>query len=597
MLSTFESFCHLPPHTRFHTQSGFLSVKIVKHISSVIPISLLFAVTLLFWSECYAYAESAGGYYKRGHAAEERNDVITAYEAYKKAYDLKPQEIKYRTTYERVRVAASTEYVKSGEKFASAGNVTSALAAFLKALDVDPGNELANTDVRKIQTTLQQENRLGEGNTSPEHGSKHAASPVSLDILVNDPITFHMTEDSKVVYQAVGKGVGINVLFDPDYTSKRIQVDLKDVTAAEALEIIGEISGTFWKPSTHNTIFVAQDTRAKRQALSQQAVQIFYLKNVSQQNDFNDIQTAIRNVLPTAKLYGVASQNAIIMRGTPDELMLAKMLIAGLDQPKAEVLVDITVMEVSRDKVREIGLSPPTSLTVSSGSSQTLSEIGRSSSYSITVGTAAVQFLLTDSDTRILQSPRLRALDGQKATLKLGEKLPVATGTYTLATTATSAAAETQFQYLDVGVNVEMTPTIHSDRDVTLKLSVEVSSESGTETIEDVEEPIISQEKAEQTIRLKDGETSILAGLVKKSVSQTISGWPGFGQIPLMKYFFTTQKHEVDDDELVFMIVPHIVRAPESDADTGRQIDTGTDKAIQIREVPTTQDSSRPDHR
>jgi general secretion pathway protein D len=542
-------------------------------------------------------AESASGYYKMARVAEDRNDVIAAYEAYKKAYDLKPGEIKYRTTYERVRAAASTEYVSMGETFARKDNLTSALAAFLKALDIEPGNELADADVRKIQNDLRQSSRQNEGSTNPDHVAKNPASPITLDILANEPITLHMAEDSKVIYQAVGKSVGINVLFDPDYNSKRIQVDLKDVTAIEALGIISEISASFWKPVTHNTIFVAQDTRAKRQALSQQAVQIFYLKNVSQQNDLTDIQTAIRNMLPTAKLFGVASQNAIIMRGTPDELILAKVLVAGLDQPKPEVLVDITVMEVSRDKVREIGLSPPTSLTVSSGSSQTLNQIGRSSAYSISVGTAAVQFLLTDSDTRILQSPRLRAVDGQKATLKLGEKLPVATGTYTLATSSTSAAAETQFQYLDVGVNVEMTPTIHSDREVTLKLSVEVSSESGTETIDDVEEPIISQEKAEQTIRLKDGETSILAGLVKKSVSQAVSGWPGFGQIPLMKYFFTTQKHEVDDDELVFMIVPHIVRAPGSDTDTERQIDTGTDKAVQIREVPAAKDSSQPDHR
>jgi general secretion pathway protein D len=567
-------------------------MKFSRRISLVTSTGLILALSVFCASQSVS-AESASGYYKMARAAEDRNDVITAYEAYKKAYDLKPGEIKYRTTYERVRAAASTEYVSMGETFARKDNLTSALAAFLKALDIDPGNELADADVRKIQNDLRQSSRQNEETTNPDHVAKNPASPISLDILANEPITLHMAEDSKVIYQAVGKSVGINVLFDPDYNSKRIQVDLKDVTATEALGIISEISASFWKPVTHNTIFVAQDTRAKRQALSQQAVQIFYLKNVSQQNDLTDIQTAIRNMLPTAKLFGVASQNAIIMRGTPDELILAKVLVAGLDQPKPEVLVDITVMEVSRDKVREIGLSPPTSLTVSSGSSQTLNQIGRSSAYSISVGTAAVQFLLTDSDTRILQSPRLRAVDGQKATLKLGEKLPVATGTYTLATSSTSAAAETQFQYLDVGVNVEMTPTIHSDREVTLKLSVEVSSESGTETIDDVEEPIISQEKAEQTIRLKDGETSILAGLVKKSVSQAVSGWPGFGQIPLMKYFFTTQKHEVDDDELVFMIVPHIVRAPGSDTNTERQIDTGTDKAVQIREAP----SSQPDHR
>jgi general secretion pathway protein D len=555
---------------------------------------LALALSILCASQS-VWADSATAYFKRAQAAEDRSDVIAAYEAYKKAYDLKPGEIKYRTAYERVRVAASAEYVSLGEKFARKDNLTSALAAFLKALDIDPGNELADADVRKIQNDLRQSSRQKEASANLDHVVNNPASPVSLDVLANEPVTLHMAEDSKVIYQAVGKSVGINVLFDPDYNSKRIQVDLKDVTATEALGIISEISGSFWKPVTHNTIFVAQDSRAKRQALSQQAVQIFYLRNVSQQNDLTDIQTAIRNMLPAAKLFGVASQNAIIMRGTPDELMLAKMLVAGLDQPKPEVLVDITVMEVSRDKVKEIGLSPPTSLTVSSGSSQTLNEIGRSSSYSISVGTAAIEFLLTDSDTRILQSPRLRAVDGQKATLKLGEKLPVATGTYT--TSSSSSGSETQFTYIDVGVNVEMTPTIHSDNDVTLKLSVEISSDSGTETIDDVDEPIISQEKAEQTIRLKDGETSILAGLQKKSVSQTVSGWPGLGELPLMKYFFTTQKHEVDNDELVFMIVPHIVRAPASDTGAGRQIDTGTDKAVQIREVPATTNSSQPDRK
>jgi general secretion pathway protein D len=284
-----------------------------------------------------------------------------------------------------------------------------------------------------------------------------------------------------------------------------------------------------------------------------------------------------------------------MMRGTPDELQLAKMLISSLDQPKPEVLVDITVMEVSRDKLREIGLSPPTSLTVNSGSSQTLNEIGKSSSYSISIGQAAVDFLLTDSDTRVIQSPRLRAADGQKATLKLGEKLPIATGSYTVATSSTSSAAETQFQYVDVGVNVEMTPAIHSDRDVTLKLSVEVSSESGTETIEGVAEPVIAQEKSDQVVRLKDGEATILAGLTKKQVAQTVSGWPGFGEIPFVKYFFTTQSHQVTTDELVFMIVPHIVRASPFDSDSSREIDTGTDRGIQLRRTMPISTSAQPD--
>ena len=552
-------------------------------------LAVLLAAMSLFCVSEQACGESAATDYKKGQAAEERGDDIAAYRSYKAAFDLAPKEIKYRTTYERLRSLASLEYVKQGERFIEMGNLAGALADFLRALDIDPANEKAETDTRKIQQELENKDKQKETCDGCPAGLSGATAPPRLELASREPLALHMMEDSRVIYQTVGKIMGLNVLFDPDYNSKRIQVDLQDVSPEDALAIIGEISNTFWKPVTHNTIFIAQNTRAKRQALSQQAVQIFYLKNVSQQNDLNDIQTALRNVMPNAKLYGVASQNAIMMRGTPDELQLARMIVAGLDQPKSEVLVDITVMEVSRDKMREIGLSPPTSLTVSSGSSQTLNQIGRSSAYSISVGTAAVDFLLTDSDTRILQNPRLRAVDGQKATLKLGEKLPVATGTYTLATSSTASAAETQFQYLDVGVNVEMTPSIHSRTDVTLKLSVEVSSESGTETIEGVAEPVISQEKSDQVIRLKDGETTILAGLVKQEDDRSVSGWPGLGEIPGLKYLFTTQQHEVKSDELVFLIVPHIVRAPATEEDASGLVDTGTETGVQLRQATDSQ--------
>lgn len=547
---------------------------------------LLFMSLFIAGAGHEALGESASSDYKKGQSAEERGDIIAAFLNYKAAFELAPKEILYRTTYERMRSLASQEYVKQGERLLRNGNLPAALASYLKALDTDPGNELAEADTRQLQKELENKDRQGNRCAECESRLTNAVPPPHLDVAFNEPLVLHIEEDSRVIYLTVGRILGINVLFDSEFVSKRIQVDLQGVTPYEALEIIGETSNTFWKPVTHNTIFVAQNTRAKRQAISQQAIQIFYLKNVSQQNDLNDIQTALRNLLPNVKLYAVASQNAVVMRATPDELQLARMLITGLDHPKPEVLVDVTVMEVSRNKMREIGLSPPTSLSVSSGSSQTLSQIGRSSAYSISVGTAAVEFLLTDSDTRILQNPRLRAVDGQKATLKLGEKLPVATGTYTLATSSSGAAAETQFQYLDVGVNVEMTPSIHSSTDVTLKLSVEVSSQSGTTTISNVAEPIISQEKSDQVIRLRDGQTTILAGLVKQEDDRSVSGWPGLGELPIMKYLFTTQQHTIKSDELVFMIVPHIVRPPATDQDASDVVDTGTDAGVRLRQKP-----------
>lgn len=552
---------------------------------------LLLLLLISLHPSAVARGPSARHYYKEGQTAEAQNDMVAAYEAYKQACDLKPGDIAYRTTFARVRVAAAQEYVKEGAQFERQGSLAPALAAFLKALDADPADELAESDARRLEQQLEHP-AVSDGHASAAADvSALPEAPARLEILANGPVTLHIVQDSRIVYETLGKLLGINVLFDPQYSSKRIQIDLANVTPYQALRIVAKVSGTFWEPVTKNTIFVAEDTRARRQELSEQAMQVFYLKNVSQQNDFTEIQTVLRNFFQTARINGVSSDNAIVMRGTPAELQLAKMLIAGLDEPKPEVLVDISVMEVSRDKMREIGLSPPTSLTVNSGSSQTLNQIGHGSAYSITVGQAAVDFLLTDSNTRVLQNPQLRALDGQQATLKLGEKLPVATGSYTVATTATAAAAETQFQYLDVGVDIEMTPQIHADRDVTLKLSVGISAENGTEPLDGVDEPIISQQKTQQIVRLKNGESTILAGLVKQQISQSVSGWPGFGEVPLMKYFFSTQKHEVTTDELIFLITPHVIRAPEFDANVDREIDTGTENAVQLRLPPQSRPS------
>ena len=172
-----------------------------------------------------------------------------------------------------------------------------------------------------------------------------------------------MTQDSKVIYQAIGKAAGINVLFDPDYNGKQIQVDLTNVSLMDALRIVGTLSTTFWRPITDNTIFVAQNSRSKHTELDEQAVQTFYLSNAWQQNDLNDVQTALRNVMANAKVYGVPSQNAIVVRATPDELTLAQKIINDLDKARPEVVVDVAIMEVDKDKLRNIGLSWPGSIS------------------------------------------------------------------------------------------------------------------------------------------------------------------------------------------------------------------------------------------
>jgi general secretion pathway protein D len=205
----------------------------------------------------------------------------------------------------------------------------------------------------------------------------------------------------------------------------------------------------------------------------------------------------------------------------------------------------------------------------------------------VTVGSATANLLLTDSNTKILQNPRIRATDGQKATMKIGSKIPIATGSYQTgaATALVSSLVNTQFQYQDVGVNIEMTPTVHFDRDVTLKIKIEVTSQSGSVTISGVTEPIISQRVVDQVIRLREGEASILGGIQNKQESANWTGIPGLSSIPILKYLFGSKDHTIQDDELVFLVVPHVVRSQSLEQVNLRTVDTGEGTSIELRHV------------
>jgi general secretion pathway protein D len=576
----------------------------------------------LFSEQIHAYAQSANSLYKHGQAAEARQDYDTAFDDYQKAYQKNPKDLRYQTALYRVRLSASAAHISKGRKLLQSGDTQGALAEFLHAAEIDPGDEAAQQEIAQIR----QKQSLGLPATEtaiPELANEEQeiaeiGGPAELKPISTEPLTLHMTEDAKVVYQAIGKAAGINVLFDPDYNSKRIQVDLNNVSLMDALRIVGTMSNTFWRPITDNTIFVAQNTRIKRTELDEQAVQTFYLANAWQQNDLNDVQTALRNVLPNTKVYGVQSQNAIVMRGTPDELLLAQKLISDLDKPRAEVVVDTAVLEVSKNWERTLGISWPSSFGValsppcsgsscstssSSSTSTTSTSTGtttptlydlshlKASDFAVTVGSATLNLLLTDSNTQILQDPRIRATDGQKADMKIGEKIPIATGSYQTgaATALVSSLVNTQFQYEDVGVEIEVTPSVHYDHDVTLKVKITVSADASSVTISGVTEPIISQRVVDQVIRLKEGEASIIGGLQNNQEQQNWTGIPGLSSIPILKYIFGSKDHTIQSDELVFVVVPHIVRSHDLGQENLRAIDTGSGQSIDLRHLDNTE--------
>ncbi len=415
---------------------------------------------------------------------------------------------------------------------------------------------------------------------------------------------------SDVVYRTVGQLAGINVLLDPDYTPRVINVDLNGVTLEEALQITALESKTFWRPVTPNTIFVAQDNAAKRKELEQSVLKTFYLSNLSQASELQDVVNAIRSVLDVQRVQQLLSQNAVVVRGTPDQIALAQKLVEDLDKAHPEVLVDIAVMEVSKDKSRTLGLSPPTSISLalqenlntSATSTTTTGTTGTSSSpginlnslaninatnFQVTIPSANLSTLMGDSDTKLIQNPQVRALDGQKATLKIGERVPVATGSFQpgIGGVGINPLVNTQFQYLDVGVNIEITPHVHQGGEVTLKLVMEISSVTGQASIGGISQPIIGQRKIEHEIRLKDGEANLQGGIFTESETKSLTGIPGLASIPILKYLFgqTTQDHSTD--ELVFAIVPHIIRGTELSEINQRAIDIGTATTIALRHV------------
>lgn len=587
----------------------------MRKVTATLTILFLFAAFL-------SAAESAKSLFQKGAKAEARQDYEAAFEFYKAAYQQKPDDLKYRVPFERTRMLSAASKIKRGQKLRDQGNLQEALTVFQQALEVDPSNDLAAQEIRRTELMMQKGGAGGGQATSAPPGRHEeedplrkrlegASSPVALAQFPDSPITaLEMTEDSKVAYETIGKLAGINVLFDPDYTSRRLSIKLKGVSLQEGLDIVALESRTFWRPVTPNTIFVAQDTQAKRRELEQNVVKTFYLGNVSGPTDLQDIVNAIRTVLEVQRIQQIPSQSAIVIKGTPDQLALAAKMIDDIDKSKPEVIVDVWVAQVRRDKLRNLGITPPQNMTVAlqgtnttstgtgtgTGTTTTTSGGGlnfndlqhlNSTNYAVTIDPLKAVALFSDADTKIMQNPKLRATDNEKATLTIADKIPIATGSFGtplgIGTGVGSVGVNTQFTYTDVGVKMEITPRVHPDGQVTLKTSLEISNLNGSQTIGGITQPIISTRKVEHTIRLMDGETNLLGGILEVQDTSSTGGTPFLGQIPLLKYLFSSTQKEHITNELVFVLVPHIVRSQELNDLNRRAFDVGTGSGIDLR--------------
>jgi general secretion pathway protein D len=553
--------------------------------------------------------------YEEARKANALQDYDTALVHYERAARSDPTNAEYKLRAAQARYDAGTFHVQQGKKALKNGDLQLALGEFQKAQLIDPSNTAADQEVKRTLELMNGQTGPKALNPATQPDEQIQAQPPELKPLSRDPINgLKMTNDARVVYETIAKLAGLSVIFDPDFTSRRITVDFPSVTLEQALDAVSLESKAFWKPVTSSIIFVAQDQPQKRKDLEDEVVQTFYLSNTMTPQDLTEVVNGLRVLLDLHRLQQVNAQNAIVIRDTPDKLLLAAKIIRDIDKAKPEVLIHVQVMTASMDRLRDLGILPgqtvslaftprssigPSTSTSGSSTSTTtsvpqvllsqLKNLG-TSDWALTLPGATATAILTDDRTKILQDPELRVTDGQKATLKIGSKVPVATGSFqagvgvgvTGSSGVVNPLVNTQFQYIDVGVNIEITPRVHPDGDISLKGTVDISQIIGNSPIGGINQPVIGQKKTEIDVRLKEGEPNILAGLIERTATDNVNGIPGLGEVPLMRYLFSDNSHEVEEDETLIVLTPHILRLASLTAANLQSMAAGTDSNVRV---------------
>src|SRR6266480_4567661 len=551
--------------------------------------------------------------YNQGKKAETIQDYDAAFVYYQKSARADPYNANYKIKLNRIRFEASELHVKRGVELRKQGDLQGAAGEFQRAQAMDPSSPVADQELRKTVEMIAEKNRAADAAaelpTDPNEPPL-AAMPPEIKPLSRAPINLKMSNDAKIVFDLIGKLAGLTVIYDPDFPARRITVELNNVTLEQALEIVSLESEAFVKPVTENIIFVIPDQPQKRRDYEEQVVKTIYLSNTFQPQDITEIMTGLRQLLDLKRIQQLNSENAIIVRDTPDKLLLAEKIIHDIDKAKPEVVVQVEVVEARTDRLRDLGILPgqtasiainPNNSSTSSSSSTTTTTTAATTlnqlrnltgtDYAVTLPSLTVNAVLSDTNTRIIQNPQVRSVDGQTAKLRIGDRIPIATGSFQAGVGVGSTGGagfvnplvNTQFTYLDVGVNIDLTPRVHPNRDVSLKLKVEVSSHTGDQAIGGITQPIISQRVIEHDIRLTEGEVSILGGLVQRTDSKTLEGWPGLAKLPLLRYLFSHDKTDHLEDEVLIVLTPRIVRIPEWTKANLRTMYSGSETNVQVK--------------
>ena len=577
----------------------------------------LLALTLSAPQEAWAGKGKAKDLYSQARRAELQRDYDKALALCEQAWNEDPSDHRYELAVRRLRFMAAQTHVDQGRRLREEGLLEEAVEEFQRAVELDPASTVA---AQQLKRTLELIEKREGGDKKSEAGGGLLASALDQDRAVrekmvaslkeppvlkpisSEPIDLMMSEQSKIVFETIGKLAGVNVLFDPDFQDKKVDIEIRDATLSEALDYVSLIAKTYWKPISANTIFVTNDNTNKRREYEEEVVKTIYLNNVATPQELQEIVTAIRGLTDIRRMFPVSSMNALILRGSEAKLALAEKVIHDIDKARPEVIIDVLVLEASKSRTREFGISPIAGdangislpITFTRGASGEGGSAGiplgdlntvTGNDWVTTLPSAQLTALFNSSDTNLLQSPRVRASDNMQASLRIGDRIPIATGSFQpgVGGVGINPLVNTQFQFTDVGVNVDIQPKVHNDREVSMHVEIEISNVRSFVELGGISQPVIGQRTITHDIRIVEGEASILGGLNQSQVFKTKSGVPFLGEIPLLGRLFSISKVETNENEILIVLIPHIVRLPTIEETNLKAVASGTDQQFTVR--------------
>jgi general secretion pathway protein D len=541
---------------------------------------------------------------RQGRDAEQRQDFDRAVVEYTKALRLRPDDLNARLALERAKLRASQEHYARGRRLAALGKLDEALIEYETAAELNPTNSDVEQELRSTRNKLRAKIAIHqEGKTELQTLIERARDlpPPGLDlpqgVKMPESLTFR-DASSRDVFTAISRLANISLIFDPLFREMPISVDLRNASLEDALNTVAGATRAFFRVTAPRTVAVIPDTPAKRREYEEEVVRTFYVSNV----DLKETMDLLRMVLDARRISPTTGTNALTIKDTPERIAAAGRVISAIDKARPEVIIDVELLEVDRTKLLEYGLqiassgsavAPGAGISGSVGVDQgansviTLQKLKNLSQADVlfaNLPTLYYRLLKTDTHSRTLANPQLRTSDGSPATARFGEQVPVPQTTFApIATGGTPQQPITSFQYQNIGVNIDITPRTHHDDDVTLAIKVAVTSISGTGF---GGLPTFGNREITTVIRLREGETNMLAGLIRDDERTSLQGVPGLSDLPVVGRLFAHTQKTTEQTDIILTLTPHIIRVLDLTEADLRPFRVGRDSLAPIMELP-----------